>query len=234
MKLARIVRLPVNAVRGANELVRLMMNPAEVERVFAFADIVVGERGTEEFAKQISQLEDGPRFLAGRRRMPKTSIEELETLPAGSLGFEFARFLRENKLDPKTLPVKSAETDGQYVRARIYETHDIHHVVTGFSTQPIGEAGVLAFYLAQLPARVASMIVGAAFLRVGFASDAARVPFGRSIELGLRLGRTMKPIVLFPFEDHWETPVADVQRMLGIDPAIYEEIRTHARGDFTV
>ena len=42
------------------------------------------------------------------------------------------------------------------------------------------------------------------------ARDAARL---------YRLGRAAAPLVLFPWEDHWATPLADVRRMLNLPVA---------------
>jgi ubiquinone biosynthesis protein Coq4 len=56
--------------------------------------------------------------------------------------------------------------DISYITLRRSQTHDIHHVVTGFATDPAGELGLQAFQLAQIRSPIAIAILTAGLINV--------------------------------------------------------------------
>ena len=88
----------------------------------------------------------------------------LRALPTGTLGREYALMMDRNGLDPASIPTMPDDDEGKYVRAHLYETHDLWHVVTGFGTDVAGELGLQAFYQAQLPGKLPSAILAAGFV----------------------------------------------------------------------
>lgn len=103
-----------------------------------------------------------------------------------------------------------------WVRAHLFETHDLWHVATGFDTDVAGEVGLQAFYLAQFPTRLATMLIAIVFINTliyGFEDRAARMD---SIVRGWTLGRTAGSLIGVRWNDLWEVPLDDVRAQLGV------------------
>ncbi len=83
---------------------------------------------------------------------PIVEMEHLRSLPPGTLGHTWAEHLDVNGLDP-------------FVRGpRRQQLHDGIHVLTGYSTDPVGEAEVQAFLLGA-KFRLANLLIGLGLLR---------------------------------------------------------------------
>jgi ubiquinone biosynthesis protein COQ4 len=80
-------------------------------------------------------------------------IEKLRSLPYGTFGRTWADFLDVNNLQPFT------------TGSRRKQLHDGVHVLTGYSTDPVGEAEVQAFLLGA-KFRLANLLLGLGLLRV--------------------------------------------------------------------
>ncbi len=82
----------------------------------------------------------------------------LDLLPEGTLGHEFARYFRDNKISPfeTTLEIKS---DIDFISKRYRETHDLLHVLTGYATDVMGEMELQAYALGNLGIRTAMLIL---------------------------------------------------------------------------
>ncbi len=83
---------------------------------------------------------------------PIVKMDYLRSLPSGTLGHAWAEHLDANGLDP-------------FVRGpRRQQLHDGIHVLTGYGTDPVGEAEVQAFLLGT-KFRLANMLIGLGLLR---------------------------------------------------------------------
>jgi ubiquinone biosynthesis protein Coq4 len=91
------------------------------------------------------------RLMEARTRLPEVDLDALSALPAGSLGHNFAAVIRQRGIDPDPVERMPTETDGDWLMAYAYETHDLWHLMTGFYYNLEGEFGVAGFYMGQLP-----------------------------------------------------------------------------------
>ena len=120
-------------------------------------------------------------------------------------------------LDPSALPTLEANDDSGYLRAHLYETHDIWHAVTGFHTDVAGELGLQAFYLAQIPSRLSSAILAGGFINTvayAFPDRDARM---RQIVRGWVLGKRAKNFFGVDWASLWATPLDEVRALLGVE-----------------
>ncbi len=152
------------------------------------------------------QLSTGAQALRDKPRLGRIDMEALAQLPAGTLGHEYAHFMRRHGLDPSSLPLHPVEDDISFIEAHLRETHDIWHVVTGFGPDVASELGLQAFYLAQVPNRVAMAILSAGMLNTliyGFDDSGARMT---QIARGWTLGRQARPLFGTDWKQLWSTP----------------------------
>ena len=99
-----------------------------------------------------------------------------------------------------------------FVIQRMRQTHDLWHVVTNCETDPSGEIALQAFTFAQVKAPSSAILA----IMGHCAACATRVTCGATRSTSTGAAAKREPLVLFAWEDHWTTPLADVRRMLGL------------------
>jgi ubiquinone biosynthesis protein Coq4 len=205
-----------SSLRAIVAFARVVRDPDRLTEVFRFIDHGVANRPslTEPVVAALRATERGERALRERPRLGPVDLGSLARLPSGSLGAAFAAHARANRIDPAALPVLEAKSEVEWAVAHLYETHDLWHVLTGFGTDRAGELGLQAFYLAQLPSRVAQGIlaIGAMnSLLFDFDDHAARM---EAIAHGWTLGRRAAPLAGLDWAALWERPLAELREEL--------------------
>ena len=210
----------------------LMKDPDDTTQVFEIIDALAG-RSFEKSFKKFRRSPNGPRFIEEQPDIVAllSDREALAAMPAGSLGRAYLDFVIREKLTPEGLSSASKEFDwdpeapkGAYwFGARLRDTHDLHHVLTGYNRDLVGEAALLAFTWAQTRNRGIGAIVLMAYIRAGQENPAAR----GMIREGYRRGRRAE---WFPGQD-WEAllsqPLDEVREQLRLgDLPDYDEVRS--------
>jgi len=149
------------------------------------------------------------------------SLERLEKCAPGTLGAGYLKFIIDNKLE-KNLGTNYRKfndelrdsgkldrlpDDISYMMVRGFQTHDFHHVLTGYEATIYGELALAAYYLAQLRQpyhafRVAVTTAHTAFLAPGFITEAMD-----AFTDGWAYGRSSKNIFFERWEDEIDTPL---------------------------
>jgi ubiquinone biosynthesis protein Coq4 len=207
-KMIRVSRAALAMVRDAN-------NP---DRVFDLIEaLYASTNAAQKVVERMSRDPELARVLRERPRLGRMDLETLGRLPRGSLGHTFAEHLRECGLDPSVLRVLEAPDAASYVKAHLFETHDLWHVVTGFRPDSAGELGLQAFYFAQNGSRVSMgvFVAGLAFT------------FLRSFELcevampqvvrGWLLGRRAKRLFGTDWRKLLDRPLEEVRTAFGLE-----------------
>ena len=150
---------------------------------------------------------------------PMHDLKALEKLPPGTLGYEYAKHMIENNFSPDFYPRIKPDSDLNYIRQRANESHDVWHVVTGISTDSIGEVELLSLDLAQTRWPLASFVIGAALITTTLRHPDRIDDLGTAIMRGWILGKKMKPLMAYKWEQMWEQPLSDVRKELGVPEA---------------
>ena len=206
--------------RALRALARVMLHPEETDQVLVFSNLAnAGARD-----KRLGRFFNDPRgqqLFAEKRSIDSHTVDldALAKLPAGTLGHAYATFMRAHGLTPDVFdgrPADVRDDRAAFVIQRMRQTHDLWHVVTNAETDPAGEVALQAFTFAQVRAPSSAILALLGTLRSlrhtqRVARDAAAL---------YRLGRAAEPLVLFPWEDHWATPLSEVRRLLKlpVDP----------------
>jgi ubiquinone biosynthesis protein COQ4 len=212
------MRNPLVLAKLLYKSVVLVKYPTRLEEVIQLADDISDDTVMDQFMDQIRKDATGARSLVEHPRV-KIVRTELRQLPKGTLGREYIDFMDGNGLNPDDLPTRPASTPADFVRAHLFETHDLWHVVTGFKTDLAGELGLQAFYLAQLPARLSPLLLAigmANTLIYGFDDKDARMD---AIAHGWRMGKRAKQLFGQDWNQMWATPLAEVRARLGVQVA---------------
>lgn len=202
----------VKLVRGALTLVR---NPNRLDEVIELADEISRPEVMEEFVVEARKRPEAAQALAKKPRV-HIDLPAFRRLPDGTLGREFARFVDAAGIDPADLPHRPARDEHEWVRAHLFETHDIWHVVTGFGTDVAGELGLQAVYLAQLPARLAPLLLSIGFLNTFIYAFDDKDRRMDEVARGWRLGRRAKQLFGVEWDNLWTVPLSEVRARLRV------------------
>jgi len=147
---------------------------------------------------------------------PTLEPARLETLPDGTLGREYARFIRTNQIDPlgNLLALSRPRNLLEYQFWRAYKLHDVLHVVLGCDATALGEVPIVAYSLGQ--ARSVGVRAPALALCVLLLHLALRRTdqFQTAVRLAaewMRKGEQTRGYATHRLEDWLDRPVAEVR-----------------------
>src|SRR5262249_7359491 len=112
-------------VRGIWASLRLLFNPSRLNAVFEIDDAVSSRESEMRIADHARKSARGRTALEARPRIGALDRAALRALPEGTVGRTYADFLDRNGLDPSAIPTHADDDDASYVRAHLYETHDL-------------------------------------------------------------------------------------------------------------
>jgi ubiquinone biosynthesis protein Coq4 len=219
---------PVHITRAVRSGVRIARDPSRLDEVFNLFD--AGSKlleGSEASKRILASLKRDALGVSAFRDRPRLDVDlvQLRSLPVGTLGYEFAAHMDRLGLDPAALPKLAPSDEFNYVVAYLYDTHDVWHVVTGFSADVAGELGLQAFYLAQFPATLAAMILLAGFANTLFLNFEDRDARMTAITRGWLLGKRASSLFGVRWNDLWSTPLSEVRAQLCLDlPAVDSQL----------
>ncbi|MCA1991020.1 MAG: hypothetical protein LDL41_03090 [Coleofasciculus sp. S288] len=128
----------------------------------------------------------------------REELEELRQLPDGTLGHEVADFLDNNDFEPLN--------SGDWIQ----RTHDVWHVLTGFSSSPHDEMLLQIFTRAQVFRPTSAIVV-----LVGLLSGMCNCKEVRQV---LKMGKQAKSLINWDIKSDWKTPLAEVRQKLNVMP----------------
>ena len=220
---------PMAAWKALRQLIR---DPDDTTQVFEIIDALAG-RAFEKAFERFRASPNGPRLIAEQPDIVAalSDRDSLAAMPAGSLGRAYLDFVLREELTPEGLSSASkdfeedpaAPAGAYWFGARMRDTHDLYHVLTGYNRDLVGEASLLAFTWAQTRNRGIGAIVLMAYAKAGSQAPGARP----MIRQGYRRG---KAAAWLPAQD-WEAllarPIDEVRRELNLgELPQYEEFRS--------
>lgn len=199
---------------AARAVIALSRDPEDTSQVFRLG-IALNAPAMPRLLARMAMDPVGAELLEERPGIDSAHVDfdRLRSLPDGTLGREYARFLDDNGLDPDLFqPPPGLPPLPSYVAQRARQSHDLWHVLTGFGTDVPGEIGLQAFTHAQMRLPLSAVLVALGVIRWGWRYP-RMLPL---IRRGRRLGRRA---VYFPnvrWEDRWAQPLGQVRRELGL------------------
>jgi len=113
----------------------------------------LGDLSTLRASLNLGSFEPTPEvrsFLDSWSDVPDFSAFNFESMPEGSLGWAYNKFLACNGLKPFRFSGRYLDLMNQHkLVVRYASVHDIFHVLTGYDTSLAGETGVWAFVAGQ-------------------------------------------------------------------------------------
>lgn len=167
-------------------------------------------------AAALRETPEGEKLLNERPTLQAHNIDlrALARLPEGTVGRAFAKYFEDNKLHPFSTPYE-LRNDQDYIVKWYRETHDLHHVLTGYTTDSLGEMELQAFAWGNLGLRTSRFILFfAALLRPHGLPPIWR--YAARLRAAYRRGRASKNLFSVRYEQHMETTVDALRALLAI------------------
>jgi ubiquinone biosynthesis protein COQ4 len=199
-----------------NAFTRLTVNPVDFAAIYDI-DAVLRQTPLAQMSAEYLKAQPGMADLIRDRYLgPVPDLDKLLTLPTESLGHQFASHLITGGFDSVFYRQIPVEDDVTYIALRRSQTHDIHHLITGFGTDLPSELGLQAFELAQMRSPLAISLLGSGIVHtLSQPSDLEHTM--HLIHQGWQMGLQAKPLMAQRWEEHWETPIPELRKALNVE-----------------
>lgn len=204
-------------------------NPTDCRRIEKFRIMLAKSGMLKESVRYIERVPECHMMMLERRYSDPASLDfaYFRGLNENTLGYQYARFIEQNELDPQFFGEFETQSQEGYFHRRILETHDLMHVLLGQGTDAPGELHVQGFLLAQVLWPPAPFYIGGYLVRE-MLRDLNQVPsVMNAATAGWRRGKIAKPVFAVAWETQWERPLEEVRTSLRLEaPAALEASHT--------
>lgn len=224
--------------RALKALRRLLRDNDDTAQVFEIMRALNNGSSRRGYARLLS-TPAGARLAEERLELATRLMDYawLDTLPEGSVGAAYRRFVRSEKLSADGLVrisrtgvsqpwLDSADPVAWYGR-RVRDAHDLWHVLTGYGRDPLGEASLVAFSYSQTRGLGWLLIALGVLARGGRRVRGVRA----AILEGFRLGRRASWLPAVDWEALMRQPLETARAALAVGrPRRYEAVVARVRG----
>jgi ubiquinone biosynthesis protein COQ4 len=167
-------------------------------------------------AARLAKTEAGRDLLTQRPALHRGSVDlaALCKLEEGTVGRAYAQYYADNGILPFESPYE-VRSDGDYLMKWYRETHDLHHIITAYGTDPVGEMEVQAFALGNLGFRHSLFIMTLTALLRPMGIAPVWTYWGRLKAAYLR-GKQSQDLFSVRYEQYFEEKVATLRTDLNI------------------
>ena len=169
-------------------------------------------------------------FVAERYLAEPLRLEDLEDCAEGTLGHAYRRFIIDNDLEANLArnyrefnEQLSAEgtldrlpEDLSYTIVRGFQIHDFLHVLTGFSSKPLGELAQAGFHFGQLQFPYHAMRLAVTAGHIAFVNPGAITDAMDAFMAGWMMGRQAENCHFVRWEDELHTPLTELRERMAI------------------
>jgi ubiquinone biosynthesis protein COQ4 len=235
-------RLPLQPLHAFRSLRKLIANKEETVHVFEIIKALSGKSIFNGYQRMLT-IPEGARQAYLRPEMAARLSDDawLATFAPGTVGAHYREFINlrsfaadglvdESRKASDTADVDSAHPVAWFAR-RIRDIHDIWHVLTGYRTDTLGEASILAFTHAQVKNRGIAFIVMAAAFEM--TRSHPNLQYIRAMLEGYRHGKAAKWLPAEDYDALFAEPLEAARLRLNIQaPKIYESVPLEARNAY--
>lgn len=194
---------------------RYLKDPNQVDSVLKLGNQLLSQESLIDYKQRYLQNQEIVEMVKQKLGTNPVDFEQLGNEPVDSLGWSYYHFIKKNNLN-FTFYIKNTNSpfknDMDYIVFRIRQTHDLWHIITGFDTSQEGEAGLIAFYYAQLRSPLSALIVGLAVIHFLLKRPKDLPVLFDQITKGWIMGKKALPLLPYPWEQNWQTPIETIRQ----------------------
>ena len=217
----QFVETRYHAAKSWYSFFRFVKNPESTEQIFSMAQEFKKASTHETVDKMISKVYADPDFQSAydKKYFPRMpSIEELQAMPENSLGQSFYQFIMNWNLDINLFPSEDASDRSQYFLSRIYQSHDVWHVLTNYGTSLEDELALQAFTVGQNRQPLSLLLVSGGLIHLLQKDAEKSYQYLTAITDGFHRGSQAKNLLIHPLIERMRDPLEQVRRDLNILP----------------
>ena len=140
-------------------------------------------------------------------------LEQLLELPPDTLGGAYARHMLQQGFTPETFIDR--ELDKDPFEQRLAIAHDVHHIMTGFDSSPLGEFGLAAFVFVQYWDLLNLFVLSwTPWFALGNWKSIPQLL--ANLARGFSGGWRARALVAYPYECNWHKSIDEVRQELRI------------------
>jgi len=235
-------RLPLQPLHAFRSLRKLIADKEDTRQVFEIIKALSGRSIFNGYQRMLSLAEGARQAYLRPEIAAKLSDDAwLASFAPGTVGAHYREFINlrsfaadglvdESRKADDSADVDSAHPVAWYAR-RIRDIHDIWHVLTGYRTDTLGEASILAFTHGQVKNRGVAFIVMAAAFEM--TRSHPNLQYIRSMLEGYRHGKAAKWLPAEDYDALFAEPLEAARLRLNIAaPKIYESVPLEARNAY--
>ncbi|MBD2301763.1 Coq4 family protein [Nostoc sp. FACHB-190] len=205
----------LNTLKGA---ITLFIDPGRADATPDIEDGMINIKATKLAIEYIKSKPEVTQIIQERYIAPPPDMEAIGKCPEGSLGYAFAKYIKDTGFDPNYYRGLKITDDTSYILHRLRQTHDIWHVVTGLGFDVNGELGLQAFCLAQIRIPLPIILLAGGLMRTLINAPEQMDNLLTQIAIGYRMGAKAKPLIAQKWEENWNKPLSQWRSDLGIEP----------------
>lgn len=231
----------IQPVRALRALRRLIADKEDTTQVFEIMNALAGSSVRRGYHRMLEQAEGGRQaFLMTELADRLHDTAWLRGLPEGSVGRAYLEFIEDRNLSAYGLAGESRKVADTEIEAahpyawyarRLRDVHDIWHVLTGYRTDALGEACVVAFSLPQTRSHGFGLI--AAGVAIEFVRARTGYPCARAIVQAWLRGRRAAWLPGLDYEALLAEPLVTAHARLGLSgPTLYDRVPVEVRNAY--
>lgn len=232
-----VPRIPRRWFKAMGHFRNLIKDKEDTTQVFHITNALNGNDLYKAYNDFITHPEGRKRFME-RRILPPILDDRtlLKSMPKGSLADAYCDFMDTQGLTAQGLVDEfdrfavdiqdDRDPDFKWYNNRLRDTHDMLHVLTGYSRDALGETSVLAFTYQQHSGFGIQFIAYMGALEVKRWAPKGAPVIG-AIREAARRGKAAKNIEHYDLLDLLPRPLEEVREMLGVEP-MTEYPKVHA------
>jgi ubiquinone biosynthesis protein COQ4 len=206
----------LQSLRMVAGLGAFLKHPDSLDSVFKLSTSLENSPLSTQMLRHLMEQPAMAALVAENWRPPTLDLDALEQLPPGTLGHGYAHQMRSLGFTPlQDIHPTPTNTPQEYVIARMRETHDIVHVLTGFGVDQASELGLQGFNLAQTRTPLAVMLIFGGLL-LALQQDKPLEPLLSALSRGFEMGLRADCVIAHKLEQGWDRPLRDWQQQLGL------------------
>ena len=237
----RIGTQPIKVLTALKAFSRLAKNKEDTEQVFEIIRALSGSSILRNYHRLLKTSEGGRQaYLAEELADRMVDRDWLAQFETGTVGARYREFIALRDLSAYGLADESRKLGEPDVDAahpvawlmrRLRDIHDVWHVLTGYGTDALGEASIVAFTYGQISN------FSLAFLSAGAALELHKAhwnqPYARAIFEGYRNGRRSAWLPAQDYDRLFATPLETARVELKMRrPTVYESVPPEARNGY--
>jgi ubiquinone biosynthesis protein Coq4 len=198
---------------------RLVKNPGRTELIFKGIEIASNDPDQEpvKAVENVVMSHSSFKAMFEERYAPlPPSMEMLKNCPAESFGQAVYQHMSSHGIGFELFPRYDSKRPIQYLSSRMYQDHDLWHVLFGRGISVEDELAVQAFGLSQLQSPVALLLIAGGLIHLLGKSPQRALSAFKQIHDMYALGKRAPFLLGLRLHDLFPRPLVDVRSSCGL------------------